>query len=61
MVILKDLPSFDRIGESFAQSTNITDKDGNTLYKVFDENRQYVSIADISENMVNAIVSAEDK
>jgi len=28
---------------------------------VFDQNRQYVGIKDISENMIHAIIAAEDK
>jgi membrane peptidoglycan carboxypeptidase len=31
------------------------------LYKVFDENRKYVSLGNISTNMQNAIIATEDK
>jgi membrane peptidoglycan carboxypeptidase len=31
------------------------------LYKVFDENRKYVTLDKISQNMQNAIVATEDK
>ncbi len=61
VAILRELPDFDNIKNGFSQTTNITDKDGNTLYKVYDQNRQYVNIQDISENMIHAIVAAEDK
>ena len=61
MAILKDLPTFDKIKDGFSLSTNITDRDGNTLYKVYDQNRQYVNFADISTNLIHATVSAEDK
>ena len=61
VAILKDLPTFDKIKDWFSQSTNITDRDGNTLYKVYDQNRQYVNYADMSTNLVHATVSAEDK
>ncbi len=61
VAIIKDLPTFDKIKDWFSLSTNITDRDGNTLYKVYDQNRQYVNIADISSNLVHATVSAEDK
>jgi penicillin-binding protein 1A len=61
VVILRGLPDFDKIKDWFSQSTNITNRDGKTLYKVFAENRQYVPISDVSEHMIHAIVSAEDK
>lgn len=61
VVIIRWLPDFDKIKEWFAQTTNITDRDNKVLYTVFDQNRQYVGIKDISENMINAIIAAEDK
>lgn len=61
VAILRELPDFDKIKDGFSQTTTIADRDGNTLYKVFDQNRQYVTINDISEHMVHAIVAAEDK
>lgn len=61
VAIIRWLPDFDKIKDGFAQTTNITNRNGDTLYKVFDQNRQYVAINDISPNMVNAIVAAEDK
>lgn len=60
--ILKDLPDLKQIETlTLAQTTTIADRNGDVLYKVFDENREYVSIDKISSNMHNAIVAAEDK
>lgn len=61
VVVIRWLPDFDKIKDWFAQTTNITDRDGKTLYKVFDQNRQYVWIGDISDHMINATIAAEDK
>lgn len=44
-----------------AQSTTIYDREGNILYtKHGGENREYVSIKQISENLINATVALED-
>ena len=61
VVILRWLPDFDKIKDWFSQATNIMNRDGKTLYKVYDENRQYVPISEVSEHMIHAIVAAEDK
>ena len=45
----------------FSQTTNITDRNGKVLYKVFEENREYVRYENISTNMINAIIAVEDK
>ncbi len=45
----------------FSQTTTITDRNWVVLYKVFDENRKYVKLSNISQNMQNAIVAIEDK
>jgi membrane carboxypeptidase/penicillin-binding protein len=45
----------------FSQATVIQDKNGVELYKFFDENREYVEIDKISDNMINAIVAMEDQ
>lgn len=60
--ILKDMPDLKQIETlTLAQTTTITDRNGEVLYKLFDENREYISINDISINMQNAMVAAEDK
>ena len=43
------------------ESTVITDRNGQELYKIFDENRQYIDLKDISKYMINAIVAVEDQ
>ena len=45
----------------FSQATIIQDRNGVELYKLFDENREYVEIDKISDNMINAIVAMEDQ
>jgi membrane peptidoglycan carboxypeptidase len=45
----------------FSQATIIQDRNGVELYKLFDENREYVEINKISDNMINAIVAMEDQ
>jgi len=46
---------------NIAESSTIYDRNWVELYKIFKENRTYVSFDDINKNMVNAIVSWEDK
>jgi len=60
--VLQDLPDVSKIKDMvFSQATIITDKNGEELYKLFEENRQYVPFSGISTNMVNAIVAIEDQ
>jgi membrane peptidoglycan carboxypeptidase len=60
--ILDKLPSISKIEDvTFSQTTTITDRNGIVLYKIFDENRKYVSLDKISTNMQNAIIAIEDK
>jgi len=42
---------------NIAESSTIYDRNWVELYKIFKENRTYVSFDDINKNMVNAIVS----
>ena len=59
---MKDLPNIDEIENfSFKQATTITDRNGEVLYRMFEENRQYVSYEEISSNFVEAIIATEDK
>ncbi|MFA5917708.1 MAG: penicillin-binding protein [Candidatus Gracilibacteria bacterium] len=46
---------------NLAKSSIIYDKDGNELYKIYKENRTYVTYENISKNMTNALVAGEDK
>lgn len=45
----------------FSEATLIQDRNGETLYSLYDENREYVDYTGISLNMVNAIVAIEDQ
>lgn len=45
----------------FSQATIITDRNDKELYKIFQENRDYVDLSGINKNMVNAIVAIEDQ
>lgn len=61
VAIIKDLPDFDKIKDGFSQTTTITDKQGATLYKVYDQNRQYIAFDQASPHVVHALIAAEDK
>jgi membrane peptidoglycan carboxypeptidase len=45
----------------FSESTTIEDRNGKVLYKLYEENREYVQFSGISINMINAIVAMEDQ
>lgn len=45
----------------FAEATLIQDRNWETLYSLYDENREYVDYTWISLNMINAIVAIEDQ
>ncbi len=60
--ILIDLPDVSKIKDMvFNEATVIQDRNWETLYKLFEENREYVSYSWISQNMVHAIVALEDQ
>ena len=60
--VFKNLPDVSEVKDMvFSQATIITDKNWVELYKLFDENREYVDIDQISEHMINAIVAIEDQ
>lgn len=60
--VLIDLPNVSQIKDMvFNEATLIQDRNGETLYRLFEENRQYVTYTGISQNMVNAIVALEDQ
>jgi membrane carboxypeptidase/penicillin-binding protein len=60
--VFKNLPDVSQVKDMvFSQATIIQDKNGIELYKLFDENREYVEIDKISDNMINAIVAMEDQ
>ena len=61
--ILPSVPklSVDELDSLFSQTTTVTDKNGEELYKLFEQHRKNVEFDEISENMVNAIISVEDQ
>lgn len=60
--VFKNLPDVSKVKDmEFSQATIIQDRNGVELYKFFDENREYVEIDNISDNMINAIVAMEDQ
>jgi membrane carboxypeptidase/penicillin-binding protein len=60
--VFKDLPDVSKVKDMvFSQATIITDRNGVELYKLFDENREYVDISQMSQHMINAIVAMEDQ
>ncbi len=60
--VLSDLPNINEIEEfKFKQATVITDRNGEVLYKLFEENRDYVPYEDISHYFVDAIIATEDQ
>jgi len=60
--IIRELPDLKKVESlSLSQTTTITDRNGEVLYRVFEENREYVPLSKISVTMQNAIIAAEDK
>jgi len=62
IIISYDLPDVESIEDlSAAQSTQIFDRDGNLLYSIYgEENREAVSLGQISKDLINATVALED-
>ena len=60
--VLQDLPDISSINDMvFSEATDIQDKNGKSLYKLYEQNREYVPFSGISTNMINAIVAVEDQ
>jgi penicillin-binding protein 1A len=60
--IIKELPDVSQVEDIvFSEATVIVDRNGQELYKLFQENREYVKLEDVSENMINAIIAVEDQ
>ncbi|MCX6823160.1 MAG: transglycosylase domain-containing protein [candidate division SR1 bacterium] len=60
--VLVDLSDVTKVKDMvFSQATLIQDRNGETLYSLYDENREYKDYTGISLNMVNAIVAIEDQ
>jgi penicillin-binding protein 1A len=62
MNVFKGLPDVREVKDMvFSQATVITDRNGIELYKLFDQNREYVDISKVSQPMIDAIVAIEDQ
>lgn len=60
--IINKLPNIEEIQNfDFKQATKITDRNGVVLYRMFEENRQYVPYNEISPHFVNWLVATEDQ
>lgn len=60
--VVLSLPDISEInGMIFSESTIIQDRNGKELYKLYEENREYVPYSWISKNMINALVAMEDQ
>ncbi|MEK7572962.1 MAG: transglycosylase domain-containing protein [Patescibacteria group bacterium] len=59
----RDLPTPGKLSDAqLSNSTRIYDRNGKLLYSVFqEENRTYVKLTDIPENLRNATIAIEDK
>lgn len=60
--ITKNLPDVKNLENIvFSEATILTDRNGEELYKMYQENRDYVPLDAVSEHMVNAIIAVEDQ
>ncbi len=60
--VLVGLPDVTKVKDMvFSEATLIQDRNWETLYSLYDENREYVDYTGISLNMINAIVAIEDQ
>lgn len=60
--VFKGLPDVSEVKDMvFSQATVIYDRNGVELYKLFDQNREYVDISKVSQHMIDAIVAIEDQ
>jgi len=60
--IINKLPDIEEIENfNFKQATTITDRNGEVLYRMFEENRQYVAYDEISPYFVKWLVATEDQ
>lgn len=59
----RDLPDVRNLKEkNFAETSTIYDREGNVLYKIYgEENRQYVPLDQINQNVIDATIAIEDQ
>ncbi len=61
-ILFQGLPDIGDLENSISESTVLLDRNGNELYKLFDEeNRQYIPLAEVGDNFKNAVLAIEDK
>ena len=56
-----DAANADTMDEPLPLRSTVTDADGNLIAYVYDQNRTYVPLADISRNLWYAVVAVEDR
>lgn len=60
--IIQELPDIEEVENfAFKEATVITDRNGEVLHRLFEENRKYIEFEEISENFVNALIATEDQ
>lgn len=60
--IIREIPNISDIEKySFSQATIIADKNGEPLYRLFEEHREYIPYEQISPYFVNALIATEDQ
>lgn len=60
--VVLGLPDISEVNNMiFSEATIIQDRNWKELYKLYEENREYVPFSGISQNMINAIVAMEDQ
>ena len=60
--ILKDLPDVSHVKNmTLSEATVITDRNWEVLYKIFDENREFIPLSWVNQHMIDAIISVEDQ
>ena len=60
--IFDGLPDVSQIKNlKLQEATIITDRNGIELYKIFEENREYISLEKVNSQMINAIIAIEDQ
>ncbi|MBD3270772.1 hypothetical protein GF376_04555 [Candidatus Peregrinibacteria bacterium] len=59
----QDLPDVQELKtKTFAETTTIYDREGNILYKIYgEENRKYVPLNEINQNVIDATIAIEDE
>ncbi|MDR2191034.1 MAG: penicillin-binding protein [Candidatus Peribacteria bacterium] len=60
--VFRNLPDVSEVKDMvFSQATIITDRNGVELYKLFEQNREYIEYSQMSQHIVDALVAIEDQ